>query len=134
MGLLLEGRLDTVYNKYKKKIDKERKLNSNVSETSWYDKLAENNHFQDTNFKYLDDILAVLYKQFTITDDENYEPLTYEGAREFINLINDVVERLGDAISYYDLNKDRFQIREIRNYPTVYDFMDDVIILKHLKI
>lgn len=126
MGLLLEGRLDTVYNKYKKKIDKERKLNSNVSETSWYDKLAENNHFQDTNFKYLDDILAVLYKQFTITDDENYEPLTYESAREFINLINDVVERLGDAISYYDLNKDRFQIREIRNYQTVYDFMDDV--------
>ena len=126
MGLLLEGRLDTVYNKYKKKIDKERKLNSNVSETSWYDKLAENNHFQDTNFKYLDDILAVLYKQFTITDDENYEPLTYENAREFINLINDVVERLGDAISYYDLNKDRFQIREIRNYQTVYDFMDDV--------
>ena len=126
MGLLLEGRLDTVYNKYKKKIDKERKLNSNVSETSWYDKLIENNHFQDTSFKYLDDVLSVLYKQFTITDDEDYEPLSYENAQNYINVLNDVVERLGEAISYYDLNKDRFQIREIKNYPTVYDFMDDV--------
>ena len=126
MGLLLEGRLDTVYNKYKKKIDKERKLNSNVSETSWYDKLAENNHFQDTNFKYLDDVLTVLYKQFTITDDEDYEPLSYQSARDYIDVMNNVVERLGESISYYDLNKDRFQIREIRNYPTVYHFMADV--------
>lgn len=126
MGLLLEGRLDTVYNKYKQKIDKERKLNSSVSETSWYDKLAENNHFQDTNFKYLDDILTLIYEQYLITDDEDYELLSYDDANNYIQHMNDVVERLGEAISYYDFNKDRFTVREIKNYSYIDDFLQDV--------
>ena len=126
MGLLIEGRLDTVFNKYRKKIEKERKLTSPFSNTSWFDKLSENHHFEDTNYKYLDDVLSVLQKQFVITDDEDYTPLTYDSAREYVVLMNDVTDRLGEAISYYDLNKDRFEIREIRNYQTVYDFMDDV--------
>jgi hypothetical protein len=126
MRLLLEGRLDTVYNKYKQKIDKERKLNSSVSETSWYDKLAENNHFQDTNFKYLDDVLILIYKQYLITDYEDYEPLSYDDADNYIRHMNGVVERLGEAISYYDFNKDRFTVREIKNYSNIDDFLQDV--------
>jgi hypothetical protein len=126
MGLLLEGRLDTVYNKYKQKIDKERKLNSSVSETSWYDKLAENNHFQDTNFKYLDDILTLIYEHYLITDYEDYESLSYDEANNYIRHMNDVVERLGEAISYYDFNKDRFTVREIKNYSNIDDFLQDV--------
>jgi hypothetical protein len=126
MGLLLEGRLDTVYNKYKQKIDKERKLNSSVSETSWYDKLAENNHFKDTNFKYLDDILTLIYKQYLITDEEDYEPLSYDSADSYLRHMNGQVELLGDAISYYDLNKDRFTIREIKNYNGYGHFLQDV--------
>jgi hypothetical protein len=126
MRLLLEGRLDTVYNKYKQKIDKERKLNSSVSETSWYDKLAENNHFKDTNFKYLDDILTLIYKQYLITDEEDYEPLSYDSADSYLRHMNGQVELLGDAISYYDLNKDRFTIREIKNYNGYGHFLQDV--------
>ena len=56
--ILSEGRKEDVYNKFKGKIDSERKLNSLIEPKSFYDIVLEEPFMEQTNYKYLEPLLT----------------------------------------------------------------------------
>ena len=127
MKLLYEGRKENVFNKYRKKIEKERKLNSKVEETSFYDLLVDENFMRETDYAYLDDLLALYYKTNEFTDYDNIddvEPNSWDSANNLINYNVGLIQMLIPNLRFFHQNKDRFENRQIRNYHNFAEFMD----------
>jgi len=55
--VLLEGRKEDIYNKYKGQIDADRKLDSSFEPLSIYDILIGEPFLQQTNYKYLEPLV-----------------------------------------------------------------------------
>lgn len=127
MKLLYEGRKENVFNKYRKKIEKERKLNLKVEETSFYDLLVDENFMRETDYAYLDDLLALYYKTNEFTDYDNIddiEPNSWNNANNLINYNVGLIQMLMPNLRFFHQNKDRFENRQIRNYHNFSEFMD----------
>jgi hypothetical protein len=129
MGLITEGRKETVFNKYKQKIEKERILNSNTTPVSFYDMLINNDFIKQSNFKYLDDAMRLYYTIHEITDspaepnDETTSRVAVEAMRsETINLIED--------IEFFERNKDKFNENSLSDFEDLSAFYYDVETIK----
>lgn len=130
--ILLEGRKEDLYNKYKKEIDTERLLTkSYLDKGSIYDYLIIDPFIIQTNYKYLDTILEEYFKQNAVdANDEEIEPLPKDQARNFIFSGREYVIKLITLIEFYDKNKSKFTYPELRSYSNFNLFIDEAKKLK----
>lgn len=119
--ILTEGRKEDIYNKYKNKIDVERKLNSSVEPISIYDILIQDPYIQDTNYKFLDSLIQQHYFTNEIyprqgKELEELEPNTVATSRDSIinkrNFVNTVVPK----VQFFENNKDKYPKKDLRGY------------------
>lgn len=119
--ILTEGRKEDIYNKYKNKIDVERKLNASVEPISIYDILIQDPYIQDTNYKFLDSLIQQHYFTNEIyprqgKELEELEPNTVATSRDSIinkrNFVNTVVPK----VQFFENNKDKYPKKDLRQY------------------
>ena len=119
--VLTEGRKEDIYNKYKNKIDVERKLNSLIEPISIYDILIQDPYIQDTNYKFLDPLIQQYYFTNEINprqgkELEELEPNTVATSRDSIintrNFVNIVVPK----VQFFENNKDKYSKKDLRQY------------------
>ena len=125
MGLLNEGRKETVFNKYKEKIEKERMLNSLASPISFYDLLIDNDFMKQSNFKYLDDVLRLYYDYNDISDKPS-EPSPAQTSEVTISAMKSELGALVDDLTFFEKHKDKFKRKSLAEYDEMIDFYYDV--------
>jgi len=125
MGLLNEGRKETVFNKYKEKIEKERMLNSLASPISFYDLLIDNDFMKQSNFKYLDDVLRLYYDYNDISDKPS-EPSPAQTSEVTISAMKSELNALIDELTFFEKHKDKFKRKSLAEYDEMIDFYYDV--------
>ena len=133
--ILSEGRKEDVYNKFKKEIDNERILHSDVTRKSFYDFLVMDNFIQETNYKYLEPLVKQYYVFYRSIDD-NSEPLRRDIALQSISYTNGVYNRLIDLVKFFQNNLSKYDKKDLNDYVGNYfddDFVEYTIKLKQEK-
>jgi hypothetical protein len=136
--VLLEGRREDLYNKYKAQIDVERKLNSSFQPISIYDVLIDEPFIQQTNYKYLEPLIQQYYFYNEIyprqgKELEELEPnhvnTSIEAVRNTRNFVSSVVPK----VQYFEVHKDKYPKKDLRDYigdwfdKDFLDFTDELI-------
>jgi hypothetical protein len=136
--VLLEGRKEDIYNKYKAQIDVERKLNSSFQPISIYDVLIDEPFIQQTNYKYLEPLIQQYYFYNEIyprqgKELEELEPnhvnTSIEAVRDTRNFVSNVVPK----VQYFEVHKDKYPKKDLRDYigdwfdKDFLDFTDELI-------
>lgn len=124
--ILSEGRKEDVYNKFKGKIDSERKLNSLIEPKSFYDIVLEEPFMEQTNYKYLEPLLT----QHFLWNDvyprqgkelEELEPNMVSTARDYFINIRRTIANIIPKLEFFDRNKDKYPKKDFKQY-TGWDF------------
>lgn len=119
--ILSEGRKEDVYNKFKGKIDSERKLNSLIEPKSFYDIVLEEPFMEQTNYKYLEPLLT----QHFLWNDvyprqgkelEELEPNMVSTARDYLISTRRAIENIIPKLEFFDKNKDKYQKKDFKQY------------------
>ena len=119
--ILSEGRKEDVYNKFKGKIDSERKLNSLIEPKSFYDIVLEEPFMEQTNYKYLEPLLT----QHFLWNDvyprqgkelEELEPNMVSTARDSLINTRRTIENIIPKLEFFDKNKDKYQKKDFKQY------------------
>jgi hypothetical protein len=119
--VLSEGRKEDVYNKFKGKIDSERKLNSLIEPKSFYDIVLEEPFMEQTNYKYLEPLLT----QHFLWNDvyprqgkelEELEPNMVSTARDYFINIRRTIENIIPKLEFFDRNKDKYPKKDFKQY------------------
>jgi len=119
--ILSEGRKEDIYNKYKNKIEVERKLNSLIEPISIYDILIDEPYIKQTNYKFLEPIM----QQYYVFDEiypregkelEELEPNTVRTSRDAIIYKRQFVENLIPKIEFFERNKGKYPKKDLRDY------------------
>jgi len=136
--ILLEGRKEDIYNKYKGQIDTERKLNSSFEPLSIYDILIDEPFIQQTNYKYLEPLIQQYFffnevypRQGKELEElePNHPNTSIESIRNKRNFVQNVIPK----IEFFDRNKDKYPKKDLREYigdwfdRDFLDFTDDLI-------
>ena len=123
--ILSEGRKEDVYNKFKKEIDNERILHSDVTSKSFYDFLVMDNFIQETNYKYLEPLVKQYYGWYRPIDD-NSEPLRRDIAIQSLSFINGLYNKLIDLVKFFQNNLSKYDKKDLSDYVGG-DFDDDFV-------
>jgi hypothetical protein len=119
--ILSEGRKEDVYNKFKGKIDSERKLNSLIEPKSFYDIVLEEPFMEQTNYKYLEPLLT----QHFLWNDvyprqgkelEELEPNMVSTARDYFINIRRTIANIIPKLEFFDRNKDKYPKKDFKQY------------------
>lgn len=119
--VLLEGRKEDIYKKYKGQIDAERKLNSSSEPISIYDLLINEPFLQQTNFKYLEPIIQQYYffngiypRQGKELEElePNLQVTSVRAIQDKRQFVRDVVPK----VEFFDKNKDKYPKKDLREY------------------
>ena len=113
--VLSEGRKEDVYNKFKKEIDNERILHSDVTTKSFYDFLVMDNFIIETNYKYLEPLVKQYYGWY-VSVDGNAEPLRRDIAIQSLSATNGVYNRLVELVEYYHNNPSKYDKKDLKDY------------------
>lgn len=121
--ILLEGRKEDIYNKYKEQINSERKLYSSFKSTSIYDILIDEPFIQQTNYKYLEPLIQQYYfsNPFNLRLEldkelEELAPYTYFTAENSVNYIRQFVSNLIPKVQFFENNKDKYIKKDLKDY------------------
>lgn len=119
--LILEGRKEDIYNKYKSKIDVERKLNSSIEPISIYDILIQDPYIQDTNYKFLEPLILQYYTENEIyprqgEELEELEPNLPSTSRDSIINTRLFVSSIVPKVQFFENNKDKYPKKDLRQY------------------
>jgi len=136
--VLLEGRKEDIYNKYKGQIDTERKLNSSFEPLSIYDILIGEPFIQQTNYKYLEPLIQQYFFFNEIyprqgKELEELEPNHPNTSIESIRNKRSFVQNVIPKIEFFDRNKDKYPKKDLREYigdwfdRDFLDFTDDLM-------
>lgn len=142
--ILSEGRKEDIYNKYKNKIEVERKLNSLIEPISLYDILIDEPYIQQTNYKFLEPIIQQYYVFNEIypregKELEELEPNRVATARDTISYKRQFIENLIPKLQFFERNKDKYPKKDFKEYVGVnfdrdfLDFTDNLIEEKEKK-
>ena len=116
--ILSEGRKEEILSKYIIPILAEKKLVkeylSGGALGSIYDYLITDLFIIDTNFKYLDDILRNYYLENT--PSENIQPLSFEDAKRYVMNRRDEMDRLVEALKFFDVHNKKYKHQEFKKY------------------
>lgn len=116
--VLNEGRKEELLSKYIEPILREKKLVkeylSGGALGSIYDYLVTDLFMIDTNFKYLDDILRNYYRENTPSED--IQPLSFEDAKRYVMNRRDDMDRLVEALKFFDVHSKKYKHQEFRKY------------------
>ena len=110
--VLLEGRKEDIYNKYKGQIDADRKLDSSFEPLSIYDILIEEPFLQQTNYKYLEPLVQQYFFNNEVyprqgKELEQLEPNHPNTAIESIRSKRQFVQNVLSKVEFFDKNKDK---------------------------
>ena len=133
--ILSEGRKEDVYNKFKKEIDNERILHSDVTSKSFYDFLVMDNFIQETNYKYLEPLVKQYYIFYRSIGD-NSKPLRRDIAVQSLSSINSLYNKLIDLVKFFQNNLSKYDKKDLSDYVGNYfddDFVEYTIKLKQEK-
>ena len=136
--VLLEGRKEDIYNKYKGQIDADRKLDSSFEPLSIYDILIEEPFLQQTNYKYLESLVQQYFFYNEVyprqgKELEELEPNHPNTAIESIRSKRQFVQNVISKVEFFDKNKDKYPKKDLREYigdwfeRDFLDFTDDLI-------
>ena len=119
--ILSEGRKEDIYNKYKNKIEVERKLNSLIEPISLYDILIDEPYIQQTNYKFLEPIIQQYYIFNEIypregKELEELEPNRVATARDTISYKRQFIETLIPKLQFFERNKDKYPKKDFKEY------------------
>lgn len=117
--ILREGRKEEILSKYIIPILAEKKLVkeylSGGALGSIYDYLITDLFIIDTNFKYLDDILRNYYRDWNRTQEDT-QPLSFEIAKRYIMEKRDEIDRLVEALKFFDIHNKKYKHQEFKKY------------------
>ena len=117
--ILSEGRKEEILSKYIIPILAEKKLVkeylSGGALGSIYDYLITDLFIIDTNFKYLDDILRNYYRDWN-RPEEDIQPLSFETAKRYIMEKRDEIDRLVEALKFFDIHNKKYKHQEFKKY------------------
>lgn len=128
--VITEGRKEEILTKYSQPILAEKKL---VKEYltggalgSIYDYLITDLFMIESNFKYLDDILRNYYSDWK-TSAEDLEPLSFENAKRWVMSKRDEMDRLVEALKFFDVHNKKYKHQEFRKYADndLFDFLKE---------
>lgn len=124
--ILLEGRKEDSYNKYKRSIDGERKMISKyMDKASAYDFLLEEPFMKETNFKYLNDILEYFYTLNYYSGEA--DPLERDEARNLLFSVRRQITSLIESLEIFEKHKSKFKYPEFKKYlPYLEEFFSEV--------
>ncbi len=110
--VLLEGRKEDLYNKYKGQIESERKLNSLFQPLSIYDMLIDEPFIQQTNYKYLEPLIQQYYFYNDIyprqgKELEELEPNQVNSSIRDVSDKRQFVAEIVPKVQFFDTNKDK---------------------------
>ena len=117
--VLTEGRKENVYNKYKKLIDNERKLVSDVQPLSFYDVLVNDDFMKQTNYKYLDPLVNQYFIYDWFDNDlkvDEIEPLRRDIALRHLRTMMDMYENIVQKVWFFDNNKSKYDKKDLNDY------------------
>lgn len=119
--IITEGRKEDIYNKYKNKIEVERKLNSLIEPISVYDILIQDPYIQNTNYKFLEPLLQQYYFNNEIypregEELEELEPNIPSTSRDAIIRKRQFVNNVVPKVQFFENNKDKYPKKDLRNY------------------
>jgi hypothetical protein len=119
--VLLEGRKEDLYNKYKGQIESERKLNSLFQSLSIYDMLIDEPFIQQTNYKYLDSLIQQYYFYNDIyprqgKELEELEPNQVNTSIRAVSDMRQFVAEIVPKVQFFDTNKDKYPKKDLREY------------------
>lgn len=119
--IITEGRKEDIYNKYKNKIEVERKLNSLIEPISVYDILIQDPYIQNTNYKFLEPLLQQYYFNNEIypregEELEELEPNIPSTSRDAIIRKRQFVNNIVPKVQFFENNKDKYPKKDLRNY------------------
>ena len=119
--VLLEGRKEDLYNKYKGQIESERKLNSLFQPLSIYDMLIDEPFIQQTNYKYLDSLIQQYYFYNDIyprqgKELEELEPNQVNTSIRAVSDMRQFVAEIVPKVQFFDTNKDKYPKKDLREY------------------
>ena len=133
MSLLKEGRKEDIFKRYEDQINTERKLNSSIKETSFYDEIIKEPFMQQTNFKYLEPLMKQFYFWHDVNpvkgqDLDNLEPLPKFESETNLSWMFEMIQSVIKKLSFLEVNKERLPVeyRDINKYVGVNfdDFLD----------
>lgn len=133
MSLLKEGRKEDIFKRYEDQINAERKLNSSVKGTSFYDEIIKEPFMQQTNFKYLEPLMKQFYFWQDVPsvkgeDLDNLEPSPKFDAETTLTWMFDMIRSVIKRLNFLESNKERLPVeyRDINKYVGVNfdDFLD----------
>jgi len=119
--ILLEGRKEDVYNKFKGQIDSERKLRSAVEPVSFYDIIIQEPFIQQTNYKYLEPLVA----QHFVWNDvyprqgkelEELEPNMVSTTRNSLISDRGFITNVIPKLEFFERNKDKYSKKDFKQY------------------
>ena len=117
--VLTEGRKENVYEKYKKLIDNERKLVSDVQPLSFYDVLVNDDFMKQTNYKYLDPLVNQYFIYDWFDNDlkvDEIEPLRRDIALRHLRTMMDMYENIVQKVWFFDNNKSKYDKKDLNDY------------------
>jgi hypothetical protein len=119
--VLLEGRKEDLYNKYKWQIESERKLNSLFQPLSIYDMLIDEPFIQQTNYKYLEPLIQqyYFYNETYARQGKELEELEPNKVNTSIRDVSDMrqfVAEIVPKVQFFDTNKDKYPKKDLREY------------------
>ena len=117
--LVVEGRKEDILAKFSEQVKAEKKLVSEYLSGSGlgsiYDYLITDLFMIDTNFKYLDDILRNYYRDWN-SPQEDIQPLSFEIANRYIIEKRDEIDRLVEALKFFDVHNKKYKHQEFKKY------------------
>jgi len=115
--VLTEGRKENVYEKYKKLIDNQRKLVSDVQPLSYYDVLVNDDFMKQTNYKYLEPLVNQYFNyDRTGLDVDEIEPLRRDIALRHLREMMDMYEDIVQKVWFFDNNKSKYDKKDLNDY------------------
>jgi len=119
--VLLEGRKEDLYNKYKGQIESEKKLNSLFQPLSIYDMLIDEPFIQQTNYKYLEPLIQQYYFYNDIyprqgKELEELEPNQVNTSIRGVSDMRQFVAEIVPKVQFFDTNKDKYPKKDLREY------------------
>lgn len=137
MELLKEGRKEDILKKYEDLINTERKLNSSVKQTSFYDEIIKEPFMQRTNFKYLEPLIKQFYFSHDVSPVKGEEldkliPLSKSYVDTHLNWMFDQISTIIKTLNFFDTNKERLPIE----YRDINKFVGDMFwqFIDYLKV
>jgi hypothetical protein len=119
--ILTEGRKEDVYNRFKGKIDVERKLNSLIEPKSFYDIVLEDPFMEQTNYKYLEPLVTQHFLWNDIyprqgKELEELEPNMVSTTRDYLISIRRTIENVIPKLEFFERNKDKYPKKDFKQY------------------